>query len=326
MKINSVTSVVASILLLFATTSCEDDYKDINGMVWNTSFHITYDSDKDLTDSIYMVLRQVGNSLNVFDDSSVISRVNNSKSTQVDNDFVRVYEMSKRINRISGGAFDPTLGPLIDAWGFGRGHKATSDTMRIKSLLKMVGIDKTQLKNLTLIKENPRIKFNFSAIAKGYGCDRIGEMLRRNGVSNYLVEIGGEISCAGKSPKNELWRISIDKPIMTDSVIHESQCVIEVTNKGIATSGNYRNFHIEEGTTFGHTISAKTGRPVQTEIISATVVAPNAMEADGLATTLMALELENAKALARRLNIAALLILTDGSIWENEQFKQLTEN
>lgn len=191
--------------------------------------------------------------------------------------------------------------------------------------MAFTGIAKTKLDNGRLIKQDSRTRFNFSAIAKGYGCDEVSRMLARNGVANRLVEIGGEISCAGKSPSGKKWRVSVDRPIMTDSVIHESQCVIEITDCGLATSGNYRNFHTSaSGETYGHTISAVTGRPARTDVLSATVVASTCMEADALSTSMMALGSKEAVKLAESLHYPVMLVLNDMSVWENEEFKALT--
>lgn len=317
-------TVVAAFLMLTAA-GCANDYRHLEGMVWNTTFHITYQSDKDLTDSIFAAISEVGASLNVFDESSLVSRVNRNDSTAVDDNFSKVYEMSERICRASGGAFDPTLGPLIEAWGFGRGHKATADTLRIDSMLALTGMDKTMIKDKIIYKTARGLQFNFSAIAKGYGCDRVVEILKRNGVMSCLVEIGGEIRCVGHSPRQREWQISIDKPILTDSLLHESQCVIAVTDAGVATSGNYRNFHKRGGETYGHTISAKTGRPVQTDVLSATVIASTAMEADALATAIMAMGSVEGMKLARQFDAAAMIVLSDGSIRQNEKFERLLQ-
>lgn len=314
---------ILGVLVSICMISCRKDYRSSEGMVWHTTYHITYDGNRDLNDSIYAALAEVGASLNVFDDNSVVSRANASDTTKVDEDFVRVYEMSRKINRETGGAFDPTLGPLIEAWGFGRGHTPTADTLRIDSLLRITGIGRTSLRGSLIVKEDIRIKFNFSAIAKGYGCDRVAEVLRRNGVKNYLVEIGGEIACAGISPSGGKWRISVDKPVATDTICHLSQCIISVTDAGIATSGNYRNFHQEGGHTFGHTISSTTGRPVQTDVVSATVIAASAMEADALATSMMAMGSEKSRHLAVSRQLAVMLITADNKVWESPQFGKL---
>lgn len=314
---------ITSLILCGLCISCSSDYKSLDGMIWNTSYHVIYQSGHNLTDSIYDVLERVGNSLNVFDEASLVSRVNHTDSLNVDRHFIRVYNASRKINELSNGAFDPTLGPLIRAWGFEKGHTATADTLRLDSLLNLTGINRTELKGNIILKENPEIQFNFSAIAKGYGCDAIAEMLERNGVSSYLIEIGGEIRCNGHNPENGKWRISIDRPVLSDSVLHESQCIVEVGSAGIATSGNYRNFKRVKTGIYGHTISTETGRPVQTDILSATVVADDAMTADGLATAMMVIGSKKAAELAETTNTAVLLILSDGNVWQNQAFKKL---
>ncbi len=323
--------LLVSLLVLLSSGGCKEKRQDSSswqkkeGMVWNTSFHITYEGSETLGDSAVAVLDRVGKSLSVFDTASLVSRVNRFDSTRVDTDFIRVYVMSKKINRISRGAFDPTLSPLITAWGFGKGHSSTADTLRIDSILKYVGIGKTRLSHDALVKEDPRIEFNFSAIAKGYGCDAVAEMLEHNGVKNFLVEIGGEIMTRGRNPEGSKWRISIDKPVLSaDREIHDSQEIISVSDMGIATSGNYRNFHkTSGGATYGHTISATTGRPVATDVISATVLAPTAMQADGLATAFMAMGNQKSQELNNSLQLPVMLVLSDSTVWYSPQFKKL---
>lgn len=303
------------------------EYQKTEGMIWNTVYHITYRGPESLKDSIMPVLQRVGDALNVFDSKSLVSLVNSHDSTPVDNDFIQVYAASARINRLTGGAFDPTLSPLITAWGFGKGHKATADTARIDSILQFTGIGRTRIKNDALVKDDVRIQFNFSAIAKGYGCDCVGEMFRRNGVEDYLVEIGGEIAASGESPTGGKWRISVDRPeLQADTILHDSQCVVEFTDNGMATSGNYRNFHTDKGGgNYGHTISSKTGRPVATDVVSATVIAKTAMEADALATSFMAMGSEAAKNLNRSLRLPVMLVLSDSTVWTSDQFQKLIE-
>ncbi|MDE7180018.1 MAG: FAD:protein FMN transferase [Muribaculaceae bacterium] len=297
-------------------SGCRRDYHRDEGMVWHTTYHITYDSPRDLRDSVIATFRDVDASLNVFDAGSLVSKANEQDSILTDIHFRRVYEMSRHINELSDGAFDPTLGPLITAWGFGKGHKATADTLRLDSLLAITGISKTHLSGNRLIKDDRRISFNFSAIAKGYGSDAVAATLERNGVENYLVEIGGEIRCKGKSPSGKQWRVSIDRPVRSDKITHDSQCVVELTDAGLATSGNYRNFNEASGANAGHTISSTTGRPVTTDILSATVIAPTAMEADALATAMMAAGSEGARKMARATGYRVLLVLSDMSVWQ----------
>lgn len=293
------------------------------GMVWNTEFHITYDAPVELGDSIRSVLDRVGKTFSVFDPSSLTCTVNRQDSTPVNTDFIRVFVMSQKVNRLSDGAFDPTLSPLITAWGFGPGHKATPDTARVDSILQFVGIGKTRLRHDALIKDDIRTQFNFSALAKGYGCDMIAAMFSRNRVSNFLVEIGGEIYASGRNPEGSEWRISIDRPVYSDSLpTHVSQMVIKISNIGMATSGNYRNFHGEGDQRYGHTISPATGRPVATDVLSATVLAPTSMEADALATAFMAMGSEKAMALAGRMRLPAMLVCGD-TVLTTKEFSRL---
>lgn len=322
----SVFSPFVAMTFIVSALSCtsNNSYHREEGMIWNTVYHITYESDRDLGDSIINTLESVGKSLSVFDKNSLVCRVNQTDSTVVDKMFSDVYSASLKICEASEGMFDPTISPLISAWGFGPGHEISADTAAIDSIMKFTGIKKTRLEGDLFIKEDPRIEFNFSAIAKGYGCDQVASMLKRNGVNNYLVEIGGELAIGGKSPRSDKWKISIDRPIQTDSTeIHDSSAVIELTDCGVATSGNYRNFHKAGDKTFGHTISPITGYPVETDVISATVIAPNCMLADGAATACMAAGSELAKKMLSRLGYDAMLILSDTTIWTSTGFPQI---
>lgn len=302
----------------------ESNWHKAEGMIWNTTYHLTFDGDPALADSAVSVLARIGSSLSVFDTTSLVSRVNINDSTPVNTDFIRVYVKSKQINKLSDGAFDPTVSPLITAWGFGKGHEATPDTLVIDSIMQFVGIRKTRLSHDALVKEDTRIQFNFSAIAKGYGCDAVAEMFEKAGVSDYLVEIGGEIRAKGKNPTGTDWKVSIDRPVFTDSIIHESQEIIEISDMGMATSGNYRNFHkTDSGQVYGHIISSTTGRPVETDVISATVLSSTAMEADGLATAFMAMGSDKSKELNKSLRLPVMLVLSDSTVWTSDQFQKL---
>ncbi len=316
--------LLASLIMLMAQSCLPDSYIKEEGMIWNTTFHITYKGAPELKDSILAVLNDVGKSLNVFDENSLVSKLNSGDSILADHHLLKVYSESRIINEASKGLFDPTLSPLISAWGFGPGHTASADPTAIDSILSFVGISKTSLSGKYIVKNDRRTQFNFSAIAKGYGCDQVAEMLIRNGVKDYLVEIGGEIATGGRGPKGRLWKISIDKPIETDSSErHDSQTIIEVTNAGIATSGNYRNFRKENGSKFGHTLSPVTGRPVATDVASATIIAPSAMEADAVATACLAAGSVKAKEILRTLELEGLLIMADSTYWTSPGFENL---
>lgn len=310
---------------LVATGCSRGRFQTASGLVWNTEYHVTFRGPASLADSIPGVFDSVGRSLSVFDASSLVSRLNASDSVTADTHLEAVYGMSRRVNRASGGMFDPTLSPLITAWGFGPGHKATADTLRIDSLLALTGIGRTSLRGHTLVKPAPGMAFNFSAVAKGYGSDCVAEMLRRHGVTDLMVEIGGEIRVCGKNPEGGKWVISIDRPDFADgNPQHVSQAIIEVTDCGIATSGNYRNLQNGAGgIRYGHTISPLTGRPAPTDVASATVVASSCMEADAFATACVALGVERSLAMADREHIAVMLVDTTMMVTVNSAFQRL---
>lgn len=313
MKIISKITLTSLIALIITACDSQKPFRTVQGMVWNTMYHITYASNVSLDDSIQAVMKQVDNSLSVFNDSSLVSLVNRTDSVPVDSLFERVFLESQAINRISSGAFDPTVGPLIEMWGFGKNKKVdrTPSDREIDSVRMTVGINECHIEDGRVIKKSPDTKFNFSAIAKGYGCDLIGDMMRRNGVKSYMIEIGGEIAVSGKSPHGGKWRIMVDAPIQnSDSIIHEQMTIIEVDSCGIATSGNYRNYHIIDGTAMGHSIDPFNGRPAVTTILSATVIAPRCLTADALATACMIMPLDSAIAMIERIPGAAALFVT----------------
>lgn len=323
-KINHSAVGIATSVLILLTAGCNrETYRFEEGVAWNTVYHITYDSPFDLGDSISAVLKEIDFSLSPFNETSTVSRINANLDSTADSHLARVYAESLKIHRESEGMFDPTIAPLIRAWGFGQGHEIQADTLRIDSLLALCGIEKTRLEGTTLLKEDPRIEFNFSALAKGYGVDCVGEMLERNGVRNYLVEIGGEIRTRGLNPKGKRWGIGIDRP-EAGANPGETVMTIYVDDAGIATSGNYRNYQEADSGIIGHTISPRTGRPVATDVISATVIAPTCMEADALATCCMAIGSEKALNLCTRMRAGVLLIKRDMTVVTNPAFNAQT--
>ena len=315
------TFIFLFVLLAFITCRQKENYQSMEGMVWNTVYHITFQGPVQLKDSVIPVLDEVSRSLSVFDRNSLVTALNESDSVVADPHLVAVYDKALLINKISKGNFDPTISPLIDAWGFGIGHVANADTLAVDSVLQFVGIDKTHRDGSVIFKDDSRTRFNFSAIAKGYGCDAIGDMFKRNGVVNFMVEIGGEIALSGLSPSGSEWRISIDAPVAEDLPGHNSAMIINVTDAGVATSGNYRNFRNEGGTTVAHTISPISGRPFLSGILSATVIAPTCMEADALATACMASPESLAKEILLEYDAEGLLIFAD-TVWETPGFRK----
>lgn len=315
--------ILISFLFIFFLYSCgqKENYVKCEGMIWNTLYHITYKGPETLQDSILPVLNEVGKSLSVFDKTSLVSRLNESDSIMIDSHFKIVYDESRRINCLSQGVFDPTVSPLVEAWGFGVRHKPQSDTVAIDSILEFVGINKTRREGEWIIKDDIRTQFNFSAIAKGYGCDALGEMFKRNGVRDYMIEIGGELSLRGHSPAGGDWRIGIDAPLDNIDPGKETAIVISLTDAGVATSGNYRNFRMDGDKRVAHTISPVSGRPYLSEILSATVIAKSCMEADAIATACMAGTFAEAKHLLETTETEGMMILND-SIYFTPSFKK----
>jgi thiamine biosynthesis lipoprotein len=238
----------------------------------------------------------------------------------------RVFLESLKINALSRGAFDPTVGPLVDLWGFGPSNKTHGDLAAapsqesIDSMRALVGIaDCRLLPGGKIVKKHPATRFDFSAIAKGYACDLVAELLERNGVTNYLIEIGGEIKVGGVNPQGSSWRVMIDAPIFNnDSIIHDGMAVIAISDEAVATSGNYRNYHKAGDSQVSHTINPVTGRPISSEVLSATVIAPDCITADALATACMVMPIDSARAMLNAIPDVAGLFVTidaDGN-WE----------
>lgn len=290
-------------------------------MIWNTLYHITYQGPQTLKDSILPVLDEVSRSVSVFDKNSLVTQLNDFKEITADYHLTAVYDASKKINRLSNGKFDPTVSPLIDAWGFGLGHQANTDTLAIDSIMNFIGINKTHREGNIIYKDDRRTRFNFSAIAKGYGCDAIGQMFKRNGVENYMIEIGGELTLSGKSPSGENWKIAVDSPSDNLNPGEKTALILSLTDVGIATSGNYRNFRLDGGQKVVHTISPLTGKPFQSSILSATVIATDCMEADGIATACMASTPKEAKKLLLKIPVEGILIFAD-SVWMTPRFSR----
>lgn len=283
------------------------------GMVFGTIYHITYQSDTNYQKEIEAELQKVDNSLSPFNKTSIISRVNRNEKVKVDEMFSEVFQLAEKISGDTDGAFDITVAPMVNAWGFGfkTGNPPTRQT--IDSLRAIVGFHTVSLQDGYVIKKNPKTMLDCSAIAKGYGTDVVARFLKKKGVQNFMVEIGGEIVVNGNSEKLQPWRIGINKP--TDDSLNTSQAiqdVVSVSNIAMATSGNYRNFYYKNGKKYAHTIDPKTGYPVQHNILSATVFADDCATADAYATSFMVLGLDGAKKiLEKHSELCAYLIYSD---------------
>jgi thiamine biosynthesis lipoprotein len=271
------------------------------GTVFGTFYTLTYQHDGSLRDTIEGALRSVDFSLSTFNRQSTISRINRNEAVTADTLFAHVFRRSMEVSRATDGAFDITVAPLVNAWGFGFKESAFPDSLTIDSLLPFTGYTRVSLSaDGCVIKQDPRIQLDCSAIAKGYGVDRVAQLLRDQGVENFLVDIGGEVVVSGKNSQGNPWNIGINKPVddrlATDN---EMQTTLRIDRGAIATSGNYRNFYYKDGKKYAHTIDPRTGYPVQHSLLSATVVAHDCTTADAYATAFMVLGVERAGQIAQ---------------------------
>ena len=288
-------------------------YQKNADFIFGTTYHITYQCDSNMAASIKAELLKVDQSLSPFNENSIITAVNQNKAVQLDSMFLDVYNLALHISEETDGAFDITVAPLVNAWGFGFKNSALPSSYQVDSLRQIVGYQKVSLENGHIKKKDPRIMLDCSAIAKGYGCDVIAKYLRSRGVKNFMVEIGGEIVTSGLNPDRLPWKVGVTKPSDDSlSTSHELQTVLNVTDMAMATSGNYRNFYYKGGKKYAHTIDPKTGFPVQHNILSATVIAKSCAEADAYATSFMVMGLEKAqKVMERRPELMAYIIYSD---------------
>ncbi|MDE6265379.1 MAG: FAD:protein FMN transferase [Paramuribaculum sp.] len=301
---------VALTVMLFCSCS-KKQWHTYEGAVWGTTFHITYLSEANMDDSINAVMRMVELSLSPFDKQSVVSRINRGETVECDSLFIAVFERGKEVWSLSGGAFDPTVAPAVNLWGFGYKNLGREPfDSEIDSVRELVGFGKACMNDGMLLSPHG-MEYDFSAITKGFGCDMVGRMLARNGSIDYMVEIGGEIALSGKNRMGEDWHIMVDAPVESNTeIVHDKMAVIAVTGCGIATSGNYRNYRETEKGKIWHTIDPRTCRPAENVTISATVIAPDAMTADALATACMVMHPDSAIAMIDRLEgVRALLVV-----------------
>ncbi len=302
------------------------EYRYMQGEVYGTFYHISYAWEKELDQEISRAMESVNASLSMFNPQSVISRLNRNETDSTDALFRKMYEEAVWVNQETDGAFDITVAPLVNAWGFGDRKQVFPDSAQIDSLRRWVGMEKLTLAGNRLLKQSPEVMMDASAIAKGLGVDQVADFFDSVGVRNYMVEIGGEIRVKGISDKKRPWRIGIDRPD-EQLMDRQLQMITAFTQGALATSGNYRNFYVHEGKKYAHTINPKTGYPVQTEVLSASVYAPTCMVADAYATAFMVLGLKKAQQiiLAHPELEGVLIYLEEGNMktWVSPGFEKM---
>lgn len=296
----------------FTFASCRQNFSKSEGQTWGTVYHIAYDGSENCDEAVKATLQMIDDELSMFNPSSTVSLVNTGRLEKASFHFRRVFDISQKINRLSGGVYDPTVGPLSDLWGFGPSETATEpDAEAISQALKAVGIDSCSIDTCGLIeRKSPATVFDFSSIAKGYGIDCVADTLEALGAHNYMIEIGGEVLACGLNPNGRRWRIQIDSPL--SGMEHERLGVIELgpERSAVASSGNYRNLRRKaDGSLYGHTLSPLSGYPVEGRVAAATVLASDCGTADALATACMAAaEPDSALAILSRAEAEGIIV------------------
>ncbi len=318
---NFIAIVFISLLL-----SCSGEQKNtkLSGTVFGTSYSIIYDSDDSYETQFDSLFYEINKSMSTYQANSDISKLNRNESFEVDAHFIKVYDVSKEIFGQTEGAFDPTIGNVVNAWKFGSERTIeVVDSLKIDSLMQYVGCDKTYRHENTIIKSNPNVYLEFNAIAKGYGVDVIGEFLENKKVNNYLVEIGGEIRVKGiNSEKESNWKVGVEEPNFEGKQFILK--AIALQDEAMATSGTYRKFKVDEnGNRYSHIIDTETGYPSKTNLLSISVIAKDCMTADAYATAFKAMGIEKVKTfLKSRPELKVFLIFEN----ENKEFETLALN
>ncbi len=321
--------IAGTVVIMVQNRHTDSSFQQEEGIVFGTVYHATYQCASSHHDLILKRLNDVDASLSMFTPQSTISKLNRNESTETDSLFRIVFTMSQAVSEATGGDFDITVAPLVNAWGFGYKTDSLPSQTQVDSLLQFVGWQKVTLDaDGKIEKTDERIVMDCSAVAKGFGVDQVASLFDSLDVRNYIIEIGGEIIAKGHNPKDTPWNIGINKPDDdSTSTNRDIQAVIEVTDCYMATSGNYRNFYItDDGRKLAHTIDPHTGFPVQNDILSSTVLAPSCAVADAYATAFMVMGLERAKEiLAAHPELKAYFIYADANderqVWKTDNLE-----
>lgn len=293
----------------------------MDGEAQGTTWHISYLSDDTINhkQAIDSILKDIDLSLSTYVPASIISRINkNEPDVVIDRYFVDVFNKSMEVSDKTGGLFDVSIGPLVNAWGFGFSKKASIDSSRIDSILQYVDYKKLKLIGNRLIKDEEEMQLDFNAIAQGYSVDVLALYLENRGIKNYLVELGGELIAKGKK-NNENWKAGIEQPLQNTSSERKLEAIIELDNRALCTSGNYRKFYEENGKRYAHILDPRTGFPARQNILSASVLADDAMTADAYATAFMVMGLKRSIQFLEEnkdLNLEVFFIYDENNTWK----------
>jgi thiamine biosynthesis lipoprotein len=287
----------------------------IEGNAQGTTYHITYfdKQNRNFELEIKQILKDFDLSVSTYIPNSIISRINsNEKNVIVDKYFKACFKKAKEVWKNTKGAFDPTVYPLVNAYGFGPGKKQKLEKSKIDSILNFVGFQLIELKGNKVIKKDPRVALDFNAFAQGYSVDVVSDFLNSKGIDAYIVEIGGEVYANGRNSDGSNWKIGIEKPIDNKETVNPLKAIAKLEDMAVATSGNYRRFTMEDGVKYVHHIDPKTGYPTKNNLLSASIFAKKCMISDAYATGVLVLGLEKAKVfLTKHPELQAYLIYSD---------------
>ena len=289
----------------------------IEGEAQGTSYHITYldKKNRDFKYKIEKILRNFDLSVSTYIPNSIISKINsNVENVKLDKYFITCFNKAKEVWKNTDGAFDPTVYPIVNAWGFGPGKKQQIEKQKIDSMMQFVGFDLIEIKGNKIVKKDPRVALDFNAFAQGYSVDVVSDFLISKGINSFVVEIGGEVYAKGKNGDGLDWTVGIEKPIDNKLDANPIKAIAILDNLAVATSGNYRRFVVEDGIKYAHHIDPKTGFPTKNNLLSASVFSIDCISADANATGILVMGLEKAKLfLASHTELQAYLIYSDES-------------
>lgn len=312
----------AAAAVLLAGCGGRAEYTTVDGVMLGTTLHVVADVRNTTPQELYRAImdldREAKASMSIFDEGSLLSRLNRNETDSVDRHIAFNLHLADSIGALSDGRYDVTVKPLVEAWGFA-GKQAEAHP-NLDSLLTFVGRDKVHIENGRLVKADPRVQLDFNSVAKGYTVDLLAGLVEGFGAENYIVDIGGEVRCRGVNRQGDPWRIGVETPFdgnMSDGDYLQRR--IRLTEGGLATSGNYRRFYLDaDGNKVAHTLDPRTGRSVLSRLLSVTVVAPTCAEADALGTMFLALGADDARAAVDRMpGVKVYFILAgDGDAYE----------
>ena len=313
--------LLSAFCFLLYSCGSQEKVHQITGSGLGTYYHVLYTGKEnpDILRVVDSLIRDFSSQFSIFDTNSLVAQLNMNHNLPLTPDFITVFETSQKVSEITDGAFDITVGPLVNLWGFGADREKRASAELVDSIKKKVGYRKVKIENGLLYKENDAISLNFNAISKGYCVDKLAEMMKAKGYPNFMVEVGGEIRTSGRK-NGKPWNIGIQIPTTTADGALEANYIFFADDKSIATSGNYRNYKEENGIRYAHTIDPRSGYPEQSAVLSVTVLSDECMVADAFATAFMVLGIEESmKIIEKERYLEALFIYNENGMLKTQK-------